>query len=172
MHRVDNRRAGNKAVGPLEVTEGFEFCSPVLKQALSYWLEIKGDAPFPQRADLVPETFVSLWPHVLMVDVVDGGDDYFIRLFGQYLVDSYGEQTGRLSSQASVPDLVRQRSKQLFDACIAHAAPVYAYWPESAARRRAHVDVEALCLPLSSDGRSLDRLMSLNVNSRREKRKK
>ncbi|WP_193369622.1 PAS domain-containing protein [Pelagibius marinus] len=168
---METRRAGKKAIGPLEVTEGFEFCSPVLTQALSYWLMIKGDAPFPRRADLVPEKLVALWPHILMVDVIDDGTDYFIRLFGQYLVDSYGEQTGRLSSQARVPELVRERSKQLFDACVAHAGPVYAYWPESAARRRAHVDVEALCLPLSSDGRSLDRLMSLNVNSRRERKK-
>ncbi len=170
MHRVEERRAGNKAIGPLEVAEGFEFVSPILTQAMTYWLEIKGDARFPQRADLVPEKFVSLWPYVLMVDVLDSGDDYFLRLFGQNLVDAYGEQTGRRSSEANVPELVRQRSKLLFDFCVAHAAPTYAYWPESGAKGRSFVDVEALCLPLSSDGRSLDRLMSLNVNSRRDKK--
>lgn len=166
---MDERRAGKEAVGPLLVTEGVEFYSPVLADALTYWLEIKGAAPFPQRADLVPEKLVALWPYILMVDVIDGGDDYFLRLFGQKLVSAYGEQTGRRSSEAKVPELVRQRSKRLFDFCVAHSAPTYAYWPESGARGRSFVDVEALCLPLSSDGTKLDRLMSLNVNSRRAK---
>lgn len=166
---MDNRLAENKAVGPLLVTEGFEFLSPVLAEALAYWLEIKGEAPFPQRADLVPEKLVALWPYMLMVDVIDGGSDYFLRLFGQNLVSAYGEQTGRRSSEAKVPELVRQRSNQLFDFCVRNAAPTYAYWPESGARGRSFVDVEALCLPLSSDGTRLDRLMSLNVNSRRAK---
>lgn len=167
MHRVDQRSAGAKPVAPVKVSEGATFLSPLLTQALTYWLEVKGDAAFPKRADLVPEKFVTLWPHILMVDVIDGGD-YFIRLFGQHLVDAYGEQTGRRMSQADAPERVRERSKQLFDLCVAQAAPTYAYWPESTSRTRTFVDVEALCLPLSSDGRSLDRLMSLNVNSRRK----
>lgn len=168
MHRVDRSSAGVKSVGPVKVTEDLKFLSPVLTQALTYWLQIKGEAAFPQRADLVPEKFVTLWPHILMVDVIDGGSDYFIRLFGQYLVDAYGEQTGRRSSEANVPDLVRKRSKLLFDRCLEEAAPTYARWPESAGKGDVLVDVEALCLPLSSDGSSLDRLMSLNVNSRRK----
>ena len=55
----------------------------------------------------------------------------------------------------------------MFDFCLAHAAPTYAYWPESASERRPFVDIEALCLPLSSDGTTLDRMISLNVNTRR-----
>jgi len=152
----------------MEVTEEFDFLSPVLAQATTYWREIKGTARFPQRADLVPEQFVALWPHILMVDVIDGGADYFVRLFGQHLVNAYGEQTGRKASEATVPEVVRERSKKLFDFCVAHAAPTYAYWPEIGSERRPFIDVEALCLPLSSDGVTLDRLMSLNVNTRRE----
>jgi hypothetical protein len=171
MHRVEDKKgAGKEAVGPLQVTEGFQFLSPVLAEALAYWLEIKGDAPFPRRADLVPEKLVALWPYMLMVDIIDDGSDYFLRLFGQNLVDAYGEQTGRRSSEAKVPDVVRQRSKQLFDFCVTNAVPTYAYWPELGRRGRTLVDVEALCLPLSSDGATLDRLMSLNVNSRQEKK--
>ena len=168
MHQVSNKKAGERTAGPVLVTDGIEFLSPILAEAMAYWLEIKGDEAFPQRADLVPEKLVALWPYILMVDVIDGGSDYLMRLFGQNLVNAYGEQTGRRSSEAKVPELVRQRSKQLFDFCVAHAAPTYAYWPESDAQGRTYVDVEALCLPLSSDGTSLDRLMSRNVNSRRE----
>ena len=168
MHQLDERRTGRQAVGPVEVAEGFEFLSPVLAEAMTYWLEIRGQAPIPLRADLVPEKFVKLWPYILMVDVIDEGRDYFIRLFGQHLVDAYGEQTGRKVSEATVPDLVRDRSKLVFDFCVARAAPTYGYWPESGSERRSFIDVEALCLPLSSDGGRLDRLMSLNVNTRRK----
>lgn len=168
MHSFEERKAGCRAVGPIEVGEGFKFISPILADAMSYWLEIRGTAKFPQRADLVPEKFVKLWPYVLMVDVVEGGKDYFVRLFGQNLVNAYGEQTGRLVSESTVPEQVRDRAVQLFEFCVSHAAPTYAYWPESADDRRPFVDVEALCLPLSSDGISLDRMMSLNVNTPRK----
>ena len=153
-------------VGPV-VAEDLEFISPVLGEALSYWRRIKGDSRYPRRADLEPERFVALWPYILMVDVLANGD-YFVRLFGQNLVDAYGEQTGRKVSESTVPDIVRERSLQLFDFCREQAAACYAYWPVSASEGRVLFDVEALCLPLSSDGSKLDRMMSLNVNSRRE----
>jgi hypothetical protein len=160
-------REEGQPVGPL-VAEGFAFLSGTLDQALAYWHEIRGDSACPRRDALQPERIVSLWPHILMVDVIDDGSDYFIRLFGQRLVDTYGEHTGRKLSEAKVPDLVRDRSRQLFDFCRAKAAPTYAYWQETAPRRGHAVNVESLCLPLSSDGTAVDRMMSLNVNTRCE----
>jgi hypothetical protein len=165
MLQLVQQRAERKPIGPIPAG-GFDFLSPFLDQALAYWNEIRGEAEFPQRADLVPERIVTLWPHMLMVDVIDGGADYFIRLFGQNLVDAYGEQTGRNLSQATAPPLVRERSRLLFDFCLENALPTYAYWPVDASDRRPYVDVEALCLPLSSDGIAPDRMMSLNVNTR------
>jgi len=165
LQEIANRGRG-QPIGPLSA-QGIAFLSPALTAALTYWEAIRGDAPFPRRDRLSPEEIVALWPHLLMVDVIDGGADYYIRLFGQNLVNAYGEQTGRLHSEAKVPDVVRDRSRQLFDFCREHTAPAYAYWPESASGRRPFIDVEALCLPLSSDGTALDRLMSLNVNTRR-----
>lgn len=160
-------RDSGQAVGPL-VVDGFAFLSPRLDQALAYWQKIRGDRPCPRRDALQPEHIVALWPHIMMVDVIEGGSDYYIRLFGQRLVDTYGEQTGRRLSQAKVPELIRDRSRQIFEFCRDRAAPSYAYWQETAPRRRHAVNVEALCLPLSSDGTTVDRMMSLNVNTRRD----
>ncbi len=165
MPQLIAEREKGRPVGPV-VVQGFAFLSPILTDALAYWQTIKGDAAFPRRDAMAPEEIVALWPHLLMVDVVDGGADYFIRLFGQNLVNIYGEQTGRRHSEAKVPEVVRERSRVLFDFCREMASPAYAYWPESPSRRRHFIDVEALCLPLSSDGTTLDRLMSLNVNTR------
>jgi len=165
MLQMNQRRAQTQPVGPV-LAEDLSFKSPLLELALTYWREIKGSSTYPRRIDLVPENIVSLWPHLLMVDVIDGGADYHIRLFGQSLVDDYGEQTGRRVTEATAPELVRERSKLLFDFCLKNTAPSYAYWPVSSSNRRLFVDVEALCLPLSSDGTKLDKLMSLNVNTR------
>ena len=167
MNFVDKRREQGQPMGPL-VAEDVEFISPLLNDALRYWTSIKGQAALPSRADMEPEKVVSLWPHILMVDVMGDGD-YFVRLFGQNLVKAYGEQTGRRVSESSVPEVVRERSKLLFDFCVERAAPAYAYWQEAPEGKHVIVDVEALCLPLSSNGRTPDRLMSLNVNTRREK---
>lgn len=159
-------RERGQPVGPV-VAEGFAFLSQALDQALAYWHEIRGGMRMPRRDAMVPERIVALWPHILMVDVIDDGADYFFRLVGQRLVDTYGEQTGRNLSTAKVPEVVRERCRQIFGFCLAEAAPAYAYWSESASDRRPLIDVEALCLPLSSDGTTLDRMISLNVNSRR-----
>jgi hypothetical protein len=167
MLQMNQRTAHPEPVGPVRA-EGLSFISPQLELALAYWHEIKGEAAFPRRADLVPENIVSLWPHLMMVDVIDSGADYHIRLFGQNLVDYYGEQTGRRISESRAPELVRERSTKLFDFCLECREPCYAYWPVTVSQRRPVVDVEALCLPLSSDGSKLDRLMSLNVNTRRQ----
>src|SRR3546814_10249014 len=96
------------------LAEGFEFLSRALDQAMAYWQEIRGAAPVPRRDDMVPEKIVALWPHILMVDVIDNGSDYYFRLVGQRLVDTYGEQTGRKLSDAKVPEVVRERCQQIF----------------------------------------------------------
>jgi len=166
MLQLIAQRQRGQSVGPV-VADGFGFLSPVLGTALAYWKEIKGEARFPRRDVLLPERIVALWPFILMADVVDGGSDYYFRLFGQRLVDTYGEQTGRTLKTAKIPELVRERCGQIFDFCLEHAEPTYAYWPESASERRPFVDIEALCLPLSTDGTTLDRMISLNVNSPR-----
>ena len=167
MQQLVALRERGHPVGPV-VAEGFSFLSQALDQALAYWQEIRGDGRVPRRDAMVPERIVALWPHILMVDVIDNGDDYFFRLVGQRLVDSYGEQTGRNLSAATIPEVVRERCRQIFRFCLDHAAPAYAYWSESASDRRPLIDVEALCLPLSSDGTALDRMLSLNVNMRRQ----
>lgn len=166
MRQLIALRERGEPVGPV-LAEGFEFLSRALDQALAYWQGIRGSAGMPQRDDMVPEKIVALWPHILMVDVIDNGNDYYFRLVGQRLVDTYGEQTGRKLSNAKVPEVVRDRCRQIFGFCLARSAPTYAYWCESTSERQQVIDVEALCLPLSSDGASLDRMISLNVNSRR-----
>lgn len=166
MLQLIGLRERGHPVGPV-IAEGFAFLSQTLDQALTYWHEIRGDGRMPRRDAMVPERIVALWPHILMVDVIDGGSDYYFRLVGQRLVDVYGEQTGRKLSDAKISEVVRDRCRQIFAYCLAEAAPTYAYWSEAASARRPLIDVEALCLPLSSDGTTLDRMMSLNVNGHR-----
>lgn len=166
MPHIAALRQQGQPVGPV-VAEGFAFLSQHLDQALAYWHEIKGDAAMPRRDAMLPERIVALWPHIMMVDVIDNGADFFFRLVGQRLVDAYGEQTGRRLSNATISEVVRERCRQTFRFCLDHAAPTYAYWSEAAAERRPSLDIEALCLPLSSNGITLDRLLSLNVNAPR-----
>ena len=167
MQQLVALRERGQPIGPM-VAEGMSFLSQVLDQALAYWQEIRGDARMPRRDAMVPERIVPLWPHILMVDIIGNGNDYFFRLVGQQLVDTYGEQTGRTLSNAAISEVVRERCRQIFRFCLDRAAPAYAYWSESASDWRPLIDVEALCLPLSSDGTTLDRMISLNVNTQRQ----
>ena len=124
MEQLAALRRQGQPVGPV-AAEGIGFLSPILTQGLAFWHRIRGDAPIPRRDDMLPESIVSLWPYILMVDVIGAGADYHFRLVGGHLVSVYGEQTGRDLSTARVPELVRQRCKQIFDFCLGSAAPAY-----------------------------------------------
>src|SRR3546814_14638199 len=90
-------RERGRPVGPV-VAEGLAFLSQTLDHALAYWDQIRGTASMPRRDTLVQEEIVALWPHILMVDVLDEGIDYHFRLVVQRLLAHYGNQTGRQTS--------------------------------------------------------------------------
>src|SRR3546814_19919477 len=148
-------RERGRPVGPV-VAEGLAFLSQTLDHALAYWDQIRGTASMPRRDTLVPEEIVALWPHILMVDVLDEGTDYHFRLVGQRLVDTSDEQTDRKLSNAAISEVVRARGRQIFAFCRAHGAPTYASWSASPSDRRPPIDLEALCLPLPRAGPPTD----------------
>lgn len=151
-----------RVFGPVP-TEEAQFISPLVGDALRHWQDLKGGRPYPLRGDFLPENATRFWRYLALLDVLE--DDYHIRFFGSKLVETYGELTGWKVSQ--LDPAIKDRNRLIFDACRDSRAPVYAYWPMSAARDKPFLDVEGLCLPFSKDGSSLDLIAGLNVSSYR-----
>ena len=70
---------------------------PILHEALAYWREKRATRAMPMRRDIDPaELPKHLLPHLLLIDVVDGGERFHFRLAGTAIVDAFGaEFTGK-----------------------------------------------------------------------------
>src|SRR5262249_55294607 len=54
--------------------------NPILQQGLAYWHRLRGQRPYPARADLMPRDLSPLLRHVVLLRVLDGGGDYEYRI--------------------------------------------------------------------------------------------
>lgn len=141
------------------------FRSPLLAEALAMWMGLGGNGMIPRWQGFLPEEHPGLWGNLAVLDVMDDGRDYRIRYYGNKLVRTYGEQTGRRISQMENSAGVRLRGKVFFDTCVARAAPVYLYLPVTESNRREGVDVEVLGLPFTRGGHSIDTVMACVINA-------
>jgi hypothetical protein len=75
--------------------------------------------PFADRADINPADILPFLPHIIILDVIDGGEDFRVRVFGTALVElMHEERTGQLVSRfgerPAIPtDPVELRSRWL-----------------------------------------------------------
>jgi hypothetical protein len=56
--------------------------SPIVRQGLDYWLNLKGDRAYPARSEIVPRAIVRLLPNLSLIRLIDGGADYEFRIVG------------------------------------------------------------------------------------------
>jgi len=126
---------------------------PDLRRLLSYWKRKAGARAMPERGELLPRDMKSYLRYLHMYDVIDGGADFRIRLFGTSLVLDFGfDPTGRLVSEFPDPD-AGERLTTLLHRVTRSRAPVRFTAESALPVRCAHSGVEALWLPLGSEER-------------------
>jgi len=115
----------------------------------------------PARADIDPAgKWKPILPYMIMLRIDRERDDFYYTLVGTEVTSWAKEDfTGRWLSQI---DLLQPATKlrALFHATISAACPVLGNTPYEG--RSAVVEsVEDICLPLSSDGVSIDQLIAV-----------
>lgn len=69
-----------------------------------YWERKRGTRAMPTRHDISPAQLKPQLPHILLVDVIDGGKDFRYRLIGTQLRQFFpGDPTGRVMSEVLAP---------------------------------------------------------------------
>jgi len=137
---------------------------PRLAVLYSYWSSKRGARAIPGRADIEPGELRALLPHILLIDVVEGGRDFRYRLVGTEIERHIGRPvTGSLISEVlSGAYLTYIRS--LHQRVVAEAAPIYSEnsfndgrggLAEIADFKRAF----RLMLPLAKDGATVDMVL-------------
>ena len=131
--------------------------SEILIRLYRYWLDKRGGRAMPSRRDIDPLEFSFAIGRVSLLDVVAGPRRFHYRLVSTALTARLGyEMTNKFTDE--IPDQdVRSYVEHLYGRVLDRHAPLY----EKSTRviDNKTWQHEALLLPLSSDGNTVDMIM-------------
>lgn len=139
--------------------------------ALHAYLESKRRGrPFADRRDVNPAEIAALLPHLVVLDVVDGGNDFRVRIWGTALVDLMREErTGQLVSEfGTVPAIptdpveLRKRWMTAAQLTMTSAKPLFFKAPTVAAER-AFMVYHGMFAPLTAGTADIDQIIGMMV---------
>ena len=136
--------------------------SPFARAAFDYWNNKRGERPMPARRDLDPIEMRSFLPQVMLLDVLDGGRDFFCRVVGSDIRERIGfELTGRLLSELNGEPNVVQAILEEYREVVRLRRPTYArhdFINRITGRPKVY---ERLTTPLSDDGAVVNMLFGV-----------
>ena len=140
--------------------------APLLAELYDYWTAKRGAHFAPSRAEIDPIEIPRLLPHLMLVDIVDGGARLRYRLAGTEIESRFGcSMVGRY-----VDELMRGRYNayihELYRELLATRRALYsesAYGPDG----NSPLYTRRLMLPLSSDGERIDMVLAGQIFSYR-----
>jgi len=132
------------------------------RELYDYWLQSAGERDMPARPDFDPLKVSRLLPHIGLIDLREGLDQGSFRLAGTRLRDIYGaEITGRRLSDVFCGNCAAYWHR--VHARIAKAGSPGTGVVRGPSKGRDHVVLFWLRLPLSDDGRHVDRILCLDI---------
>jgi len=144
--------------GPLAIGD------PRLQEAYRYWQRKRGDRALASRRDLDPAEIPRLLPHVMLVEVHEGGR-YRYRLIGTENVREHGmDATGRYLDEVLPGPVYRAHVLQLYDECVRERRPVYSeslFLSPDGNQPERHLKV--LFVPLSDDGEHVNMMFVVQL---------
>jgi hypothetical protein len=145
-----------------------EIGHPLLRRLYDYWSEKRGGRPLPRRSDIDPvELPAALWPHLLLQDVYLEHDKvrFRYRLVGQHFQDQIGRYVTWTYSDVALAPLGSYAHYviDLFADSVRTATPSYSENIFVPTGQRATTLTKRLVLPLSSDGQTIDKVLSGHV---------
>ncbi|WP_193170702.1 PAS domain-containing protein [Nisaea nitritireducens] len=134
---------------------------PELRALFSFWQAKAGTRAAPTRQDLDVFDLKQWLPHIQLVDVVENFTDIRYRVVGTWIVERYGQDdTGRTITEIGLTD----HNREIRDEFLATAENMT---PQSIVRPfydqvgvKEFSSAERLMLPLSTDGRTCDKVLS------------
>ncbi len=128
---------------------------PPLAALHRLWTQKRGTRPAPARADFDIFELRPWLGYLTLIDVVDGGRDYFYRVSGTSVTAFYdNDLTGRYLSE--VEPGIREVVEPEYRRVIANARPLFVVRRPRVRRESARV---ARCiLPLASGGTAVDQI--------------
>lgn len=131
-----------------------------LAQFLAHWEALRGSAAMPGRRDFdIVQVPTALVPHLILLDVLDGGGGLRYRVVGTGVVDAIGRDfTGETVEQYHT----RHESLEVRDGyvAVARTARPHLYCATLTNIGKDHVAYERLALPLGGDDGAVARIIA------------
>lgn len=135
-----------------------------LQEAHRYWRRMLGGRAVPRRRDLDPAAIPTLLPHVMLVEVQEGGR-YRYRLIGTENQTAHGiNATGRFLDEVLPGPDYAAHVLALYDKCAETHRPLYSeclFFPPGGHEPERHTKV--LFMPLSADGETVNMIFVIQV---------
>jgi len=144
--------------------------NPKIVEVAEYWMSIHPDDRLPSRSDFDPVEIPQLLPHLVLVDVETDPLRFLIRVQGTEVSRAMKrELRGRYLDECfenfenTYPYIDRKR-------VVETAQPVHRLGKPSLPFSMDFVPIERLHLPLSTDGETVDKILSMFLYEQRNDR--
>lgn len=154
--------------GPPDVSVRERVLSDVkIRKIYDYWLKKSGDGVLPARRDIDPVDVYDCLSMLMILEVVDGGRDFRIRLAGSEVEEAHdrplkGLMVGELGAQMT-PTLER------FQSVVKTREPDFRS-SSLAAVGRSFIEFDRIALPLAEDGKTVTHLLCCYAQKLRDKK--
>ncbi len=131
------------------------------RELLEYWRSKCPPGRLPNRQDIVASDIPRLLPNIMILEPIDGGADWIVRLVGTAIAERDGrDATGKRIREFFRPD-VAETSVADYRHCAESRLPSFARG-DFAALRKEHIRWESVGLPIfGRDGTSVWLLIGL-----------
>jgi len=132
------------------------------RMAALYWRMLRGERNLPPRSWLAPRDMRAFLRNIVLLKVLDGGQDYEYRLVGDMFAWAYGAnfrglQLSRIEQAAPAHGT---RMRQLYEHVRASATPLAIQgWVGREFPQSRFAYYETVLLPLGEDGETVDHLL-------------
>ncbi len=135
-----------------------DLAPPQLRFLHDYWTTLAAGRPMPLTSDIDPLAMKPALGYIMLIDVIDGGQDFRYRLFGSRIAAVSGfDVTGRLVSEHPSSSYIVQLSMALYRAVGVRGEPAFtAHGPPATHHTAAW---HRLALPLADQSGAIARLL-------------
>ena len=134
-----------------------------MAQMYRLWDDARGDAAMPARKDMDPFKLPGLMPNMYLLEVLDHGEDFLIRVVGSNLAQIYdADYTGRKISEMELSIHTRKPPLEVCREPVAAGAPILGVG-NLAIINKGYMTLYDLKLPLSTDGTTVDYIWGYNT---------
>lgn len=132
------------------------------RQIYDYWLSCAELRPMPSRDDIDPGSMREYLPQISLIDISDGMRNATFRLAGSRLRDVYGiEVTGKRLGDLEWGEK-QEYWQGIYQSVVDEGVPQMGT-VLGPLRQREHVKLFWLRLPLSDDGRSVNKILCHDI---------